>query len=241
MLVVIVGVLVALAGWFLSAAGRDRDRFLCQVNLGVISGAKTSYELDNNVHLGAKVTLSDLAPGDQFFARMHCPSAPDDKQTLQQCYRINRIGIEPECLICPEEHFIHVRPPPMQAVGDDPKQLKYQTELQNVANCFYDAHAILQAEPLADLDMGSWIRAAEERQSGGLTGDFSRLHWVRPGPHRLIGLSGGQVVRSRLVRVEERDNPDGTSTVFLTYEFFAEGAVTRARTTIPLEIETTNE
>jgi len=239
--VVIVGVLLALVGWFLSAAGRDQDRFFCQVNLGLISGAKISYDLDNNLHLGARVALSDLAPGDRPFAQRHCPSAPDNKQTLEQCYRINRIGMPPECLICPEEHYIDVRPPPEQPVGDDPKQLKYQAELQNVANCFCDAYTILQAAPPGSLDMGTFIKAAQKKRASGYKGDFSRLNWIRPGPHMLIALSGGELVHNRIVQVDERSNPDGTLTVLLTYEFFAEGAVTRARTTIPLEIETTNK
>lgn len=222
----------------LLAVAGNNDSYACQQNLGLIWGAKFGYIGKTNSYLGAKVNISDL-DREYWHTQIYCPSAPKDQKTFEDSYKINRIGIPPECRFHPTEHVseMYVVPPEEKPIVRDSEQIKFQAELKNVADCFRSACEILMEEPPhASLDMGSFIRRAQKKLAKAPIGDFVQLHWIKPWKHELIALSNGDIVRHRIANVDEIYNNDGTRIVILSYEFYAECSTSRGRIKVHLKI-----
>jgi hypothetical protein len=106
-----------------------------------------------------------------------------------------------------------------------------QAELQNVADCFFDAVSIMQNEPVEKGNLAVFLRDAKAKQKTKGKGDFALLRWDESGEH--LRLSGGQKVFYRVAE-QSHDDADTWSATFTTYEFFTKEPVPPARTTVSL-------
>ncbi len=114
-----------------------------------------------------------------------------------------------------------------------------QAELQNVADCFFDAVSVLQDTPSETGNLAVFLHEAKAMQQTKATGDFSILQWDASGNHLL--LSGGQKVFHRIKKETHDDFTDGRSATHITYEFYAKEPIPPAETTISLWFGTSTE
>lgn len=114
-----------------------------------------------------------------------------------------------------------------------------QAELQNVADCFFDAVSILQDTPADTGSLAVFLRKAKANQKTKGTGDFTILQWDESGNH--LQLSKGQKVFYRITEEIHDDFTDGRSATHVTYEFYTKEPVPPAKTTISLWFGTPTE
>lgn len=109
-------------------------------------------------------------------------------------------------------------------------QSPIEAELQNVANCFFDATSLLQGEPEEKGSLSAFLREAKVKQKTKGTGNFSALLWDETGAD--LRLAQGQTVLYRLADRSHDDFDNGASANFTTYEFFTEQSDTKASITV---------
>jgi hypothetical protein len=106
----------------------------------------------------------------------------------------------------------------------------HQKELQNIANCFFDATSIMQNEPPENGSLAIFLREAKSKQKSKGTGDFTKLQWDESGNH--IQLSYGPKVYLRITARSHDDFDNGASATRTTYEFFTKEDATTAKVAV---------
>ena len=111
-----------------------------------------------------------------------------------------------------------------------------QAELENIANCFFDATSILQDEPAENGSLALFLSEAKDKRKTAGTGSFDLLRWDESGER--IMSSDGHPVSYRIAGLSRDHFDNGAEATFTTYEFFTKESVTPARTTVTLWIGT---